>query len=65
MTADQTYLEQSARKFDMPEKKGTYLDVNTVLTDKVQVKKKKIRHRLNGLALILDTFLHGCVPTQG
>lgn len=64
MTVDQTYLDESARKFEIPEKQGTYLDVNTVLTDKEHA-KKKIRHRLNGLVLILDTFPHGYVPTQG
>lgn len=36
------YLELSARKFEMPEekKKSTYLDVNTVLTEKAQAKNR-------------------------
>lgn len=40
MTVDQTYLEQSARKLEVPEKHGTYLDVNTVLTEKAQAKSR-------------------------
>lgn len=40
MMVDQTYPEQSARKFEVPEEQGTYLNVNTALTDKAQAKNR-------------------------
>lgn len=41
VSVDQTYLELTARKFEVPEEQGTYVGINTALTEKAPSKQIK------------------------